>query len=105
MNERKKNAAGAESVGVLTYRAKPLAKSLGIGVSTLWDWVRSGKFPKPLKLGENLTAWRADEVHDWLDKRQRYDRAGNEKGRARCRCFETLARDEQRRSRRRPRGE
>ena len=36
MNERKKNAAGAESVGVLTYRAKPLAKSLGIGVSTLW---------------------------------------------------------------------
>ena len=73
MNERKKNAAGAESVGVLTYRAKPLAKSLGIGVSTLWDWVRSGKFPKPLKLGENLTAWRADEVRAWLDKCPRFD--------------------------------
>lgn len=73
MNEEKKSAVGAESAGVLMYRAKPLAKSLGIGVSTLWDWVRNGKFPKPLKLGENLTAWRADEVHAWLNTRQRFD--------------------------------
>lgn len=75
MKKTKVKTAVSEHEGgpALMYRAKPLAKSLGIGVSTLWDWVRCGKFPKPLKLGANLTAWRADEVHDWLDKRQRFD--------------------------------
>ncbi len=73
METTKTETAGRDGGNPLMYRAKPLAKSLGIGVSTLWDWVRSGKFPKPLKLGANLTAWRADEVHAWLNTRQRFD--------------------------------
>lgn len=73
METTKTETAGRDPGNPLMYRAKPLAKSLGIGVSTLWDWVRSGKFPKPLKLGANLTAWRADEVHAWLNTRQRFD--------------------------------
>lgn len=27
-----------------------------------WDGVKSGRFPKPVKLGPRTTAWRADEV-------------------------------------------
>lgn len=73
METTKIETARRDGGNPLMYRAKPLAKSLGIGVSTLWDWVRSGKFPKPLKLGANLTAWRADEVRAWLDKCPRFD--------------------------------
>nr|GAT44056.1 predicted protein [Mycena chlorophos] len=32
-----------------------------ISASTLWDWVRSGRFPKPVKLGANTTAWRVED--------------------------------------------
>lgn len=30
--------------------------------STWWAGVKSGKYPKPVKLGENTTAWRAEDI-------------------------------------------
>lgn len=38
-----------------------------VGRSTLWGWVRDGRFPKPIKLGPMTTAWRASEISAWLD--------------------------------------
>lgn len=43
---------------------------LPISEATLWRWVRKGKFPKPLKLSERVTAWRAEDVRAWLDQQQ-----------------------------------
>ncbi|HHQ4748484.1 helix-turn-helix transcriptional regulator [Aeromonas veronii] len=34
--------------------------------STLWRMVGDGKFPKPIKLGPRVTAWRCEEVHAWI---------------------------------------
>lgn len=34
--------------------------------STLWRWVRSGHFPRPVKLRPNSTAWPAQVVADWI---------------------------------------
>lgn len=31
--------------------------------STWWAGVRSGKYPKPVKLSENVTAWKAEDIH------------------------------------------
>lgn len=53
----------------LAYRARDLVEQLHISESTLWRWVREGKFPKPVKLGEAVTAWRARDVEAWLDAR------------------------------------
>ncbi len=38
-----------------------------VGRSTLWLWVRDGRFPKPIKLGPMTTAWRASDVAAWLE--------------------------------------
>lgn len=35
---------------------------------TIWRWIAAGKFPKPIKLSENVTAWKAEEVRAWLDQ-------------------------------------
>ncbi len=35
---------------------------LPISKSTWWEGVRTGKFPKPIKLGERITCWRLEEV-------------------------------------------
>jgi len=35
--------------------------------ATLWRKVRSGQFPKPIKLSENITAWRWDDVQAWIE--------------------------------------
>lgn len=50
-----------------SYRPKQAAELLGIGVATLWRWVKErADFPKPIRLsarctvfdGEQLLAWR-----------------------------------------------
>lgn len=39
-----------------------------ISSSTLWQWIRDGKFPKPVKLGERVTGWRVEDVRAYLEK-------------------------------------
>ena len=38
-----------------------------VGRSTLWLWVREGRFPKPIKLGPMTTAWRRSDVAAWIE--------------------------------------
>ncbi|WP_457089480.1 helix-turn-helix transcriptional regulator [Microvirga sp. P5_D2] len=33
-----------------------------IGRATWWAGVRSGRFPQPVKLGPNITAWRVEDI-------------------------------------------
>lgn len=35
------------------------------GRSTLWEAVRQHRFPKPVKVGQNTTAWRMGDVRAW----------------------------------------
>lgn len=34
--------------------------------ATLWRKVKSGKFPKPVKLSDRITAWRVQDVRAWM---------------------------------------
>ena len=36
--------------------------------STWWAGVRSGRFPKSIKLGPNITAWRAADIHALIER-------------------------------------
>ena len=49
-------------------QAQILGKITPIGSSTLWRWVAEGKFPKPVKLSGKVTAWRASDVQEWVDR-------------------------------------
>lgn len=49
-------------------RAKTLVKILPFGLTTLWAWSKSGAFPAPVKVGENITAWRNQDILNWLNK-------------------------------------
>ena len=37
-----------------------------IGRSTFWAGVKSGKYPKPIKLSERCTAWRVTDIHNLI---------------------------------------
>ncbi len=51
------------------YRLPHLKAMLGVSGSSIWAWVRAGKFPKPIKLSENITAWNAADVEKWAQSR------------------------------------
>ena len=38
-----------------------------VGKSTWWAGVKSGRFPKPVKLGVRTTAWRVDDIRELID--------------------------------------
>ena len=37
--------------------------------ATLWRKVKSGDFPKPVKLSKRITAWRAEDISAWMQTR------------------------------------
>lgn len=47
-----------------------LAELLGVSVSTIDRKVRSGSLPRPVKLGEKITAFDAVEINNWLAERR-----------------------------------
>jgi predicted DNA-binding transcriptional regulator AlpA len=40
---------------------------LPISASSWWAGVAEGRFPKPVKLGPNITAWRWEDIQGLLD--------------------------------------
>ncbi len=51
-------------------RVATLAKFLGISKTTIWRKSKDGTFPKPVRLTEKTTAWKAELVHEWLASRE-----------------------------------
>ncbi|MCZ2096760.1 MAG: AlpA family phage regulatory protein [Anaerolineae bacterium] len=43
--------------------------------STWWAGVRSGRFPKPVKIGERITAWRVEDIRALIEQ-QRGEQGG-----------------------------
>lgn len=37
--------------------------------ATLWRKVKSGHFPRPVKLSERVTAWAVEDVRAWMQAR------------------------------------
>ncbi len=45
---------------------KHKAGKLPVSHATIWRWVKEGRFPKPFKLGGNVTVWNLDEVEAFV---------------------------------------
>jgi len=35
--------------------------------ATIWNWVKTGKFPKPIKLSSRVTVWSVDDVMEYMN--------------------------------------
>ena len=38
-----------------------------VSKSTWWDGIKTGRFPKPIKLGPRTTAWRVEDIQDLIN--------------------------------------
>jgi predicted DNA-binding transcriptional regulator AlpA len=47
------------------YRLNHILELYPIGPATIWRRVKIGTFPKPIKLGENITAWKAEDLDEF----------------------------------------
>lgn len=45
-------------------RLPQVLAAIPVSRSTWWNGVKSGKYPKPVKLGPRTTAWRVDDIRN-----------------------------------------
>jgi prophage regulatory protein len=60
---------GPQRGGIRVLRRKQILELFGISSTTLWAWVRMGKFPAPISLGSNTRVWLAAEIDGLLVER------------------------------------
>jgi predicted DNA-binding transcriptional regulator AlpA len=58
-------------------RLPQVLKLIPVSKSTWWQGVKDGRFPKPVKLGARITAWRAEDIKLLIEE---YAAFGNGKG-------------------------
>ena len=49
-------------------RLKQVLKFIPVSSSGWWDGVKTGKYPKPIKLGPRMTAWKVEDIRDLIKK-------------------------------------
>lgn len=45
------------------------AQMIGVSKRTIQRWEKEGNFPRKVKLGENTSAYKAEEVQQWIDSK------------------------------------
>ena len=69
--EQKKPHNRQEDLPRIGYAREPqILRDVPVGRSTLWSMAKDGRFPKPIKLSPRVTAWRCEQVWEWLEAQQ-----------------------------------
>lgn len=69
MLEQRKQASTPKASTRLIRRPE-LEAMTGLPKSTLYDYLKDGTFPAPVKLSARSVAWRLSEVEAWIESRQ-----------------------------------
>jgi prophage regulatory protein len=54
---------------IIGDKKRGIAPLIPVSRSTWFDGVKAGRFPKPIKLSERVTAWRSDEIFALVEKK------------------------------------
>ncbi|MEQ1400735.1 AlpA family phage regulatory protein [Acinetobacter baumannii] len=69
--ERKARIYVNKNGKTIKIKGKPAKKGiLPLGESTIWDKVRSGDFPQPIRLSTRLTVWRIEDIEAWIKSKE-----------------------------------
>jgi prophage regulatory protein len=61
--------------GEVLLRQPAVLARIGLSKSTLWELVRRGQFPRPVRISSRAVAWRSSEVERWIAERTEAGRA------------------------------
>lgn len=48
-------------------RLPEVLKFIPVSKSTFWAGIKTGRFPKPQKLGPRITVWRAEDIKAFIE--------------------------------------
>lgn len=60
--------SGINKGKIKNINARPASKGLiGVSDKTIWEWVKCGKFPAPIKLSASVTVWKLSDIQAWMN--------------------------------------
>lgn len=62
------NQMGNQSMSEAFLRLPAVKALVGLGKTEIYARVRTGRFPKPIKLAPRVTVWRASEVDAYVNQ-------------------------------------
>jgi prophage regulatory protein len=54
---------------VSLFRCQSVLEKTGLKRSSLYKLIKTGDFPKPIKITAKAVAWPSNEVEDWISER------------------------------------
>lgn len=51
-------------------RIRDVMSAVGLKKTAIYDKIKEGEFPKPVKLGSRASGWVAGEVQAWVEQRK-----------------------------------
>ncbi|WP_296650436.1 AlpA family transcriptional regulator [Paraburkholderia sp.] len=64
-------------MAVKILRLSGVIGAIGVGKTTIYQWIKDGAFPAPVRLGVRSVGWRAADIDAWLEAREQVTRASN----------------------------
>ena len=58
------------------YRLPFIKQKFQVSGSTIWSWIKQGKFPRGIKISDNVTVWESQAVESWAADRIAASQAG-----------------------------
>ena len=49
-----------------------LQRHVPFSAATLWRLIKAGRFPRPIKVTNQITAWRCSDIEDWAKDPEAY---------------------------------
>lgn len=70
-NEQAALQAGIVSQRTALLRLATVSAAVGLGATSIYDRIRAGTFPAPVRLSKRCSRWTAGSVLDWIDLQTR----------------------------------
>ena len=51
---------------VRMLRRREVEARTGLARSTIYDWIRAGRFPRPVSLGSRTVRWQEHDIEQWI---------------------------------------
>ena len=51
-------------------RLKQVLERVPVGRSTLYNWVKTGRFPKPIQIGTRCAVWHEEYIDNWIEEKK-----------------------------------
>jgi len=61
----KQSQRSTESIGLLRLKTLIQFGYVPFSISTLWRKVKDGSYPRPIKVSEQITAWKVSDLQEW----------------------------------------